>query len=449
MLTVLEHQYIAEMREDKGPEVALSSADIDELYQMGSKPGFGRLIHTERQGLRFGGYCGVISTESGTEIEVLPKITTGKESDDEKQQSRKYLLQMLDTVYNVTALSVGDANVNVVNKRRLLDVYISKFLQIVLDITHKGIKRSYIRQKGALPIVKGRLRMNEQARRMPHQQHINYVEFSEYVYDRPENRLIAYCLKLVASWTQCAENRQLARQLSIAFECVEKSSAINADFKGWSTKRDMRYYEPARQWVEMIIRYRTPYAIKGAHTGPSLMLQTDQLFEKYVGIKLRQQLNDGHDLVLQGKEVYLIHKAAEETGRYRMKPDYMIYERGNTNRPLFILDAKWKLVNHEYFLGNDNASDVKNDATPKDMSENDLRQMFVYAHKYMGGKGDLILIYPKHEKFMSSSNCFYMDHPQNKLRLWVLPFDFKTEQLLLPEEFKNVLLQDDINFPFR
>lgn len=444
-LSVLEYEFIRERlnANEDGLEAnadsrvpSLSPADIEELYSLTKKTGFGRLIQTERHGLRFGGYCGVIRTELGTEIEVLPKTTTSNADEEEKEKSRRFLIKMLNTVYDVTNLPVGEAGVNVANNRPLLEVYIAKFLQVVADITHKGIKRAYTLQQGTLPIVKGRLRMNEQSRRMPHQQHINYVEFSEYVYDRPENRLIAYCLRLVGKWTDSIENKKLTKQLSAAFECVSASTAVNADFQSWSLKRDMRYYEPAKQWVEMIIRFSTPYAIKGRHNGPSLMLQTDKLFEEYIAIKLREYMADSHDLVLQGTGIHLMREPQTNKGRYVLKPDYMFSNQG---APAAILDAKWKLVTHADF-SDENSDSSSEGLTARGMTENDLRQMFVYAHKYMKGKGDLILIYPKHNGFPKTKSYFNMnnkDLEKEQLRLWVVPFDLVSDRLLLPESLQE------------
>jgi len=53
--------------------------------------------------------------------------------------------------------------------------------------------------------------------------------------------------------------------------------------------------------------------------------------------------------------------------------------------------------------------------------------MFAYGQRYLEGKGDLALIYPKHEHFDSALEPFVF---AEDLRLWVLPFDLLTGEFV-------------------
>lgn len=57
----------------------------------------------------------------------------------------------------------------------------------------------------------------------------------------------------------------------------------------------------------------------------------------------------------------------------------------------------------------------------------DMYQLFAYGQKYMDGKGNLALIYPKHSNFSQPLPRFsYSDD----LHLWVIPFDLEQEYLV-------------------
>lgn len=74
--------------------------------------------------------------------------------------------------------------------------------------------------------------------------------------------------------------------------------------------------------------------------------------------------------------------------------------------------------------------------TTENKQNTDLYQMFAYGQKYLGGKGDLFLIYPAHEEFTKP-----IEHSfdfSDSLKLWVVPFvsDLQGKsRLIWPETF--------------
>jgi 5-methylcytosine-specific restriction enzyme subunit McrC len=55
--------------------------------------------------------------------------------------------------------------------------------------------------------------------------------------------------------------------------------------------------------------------------------------------------------------------------------------------------------------------------------------MFAYGQRYLGGAGEMALVYPQHARFPEGLPVFEFDA---RLRLWVLPFDLEQGQLVLP-----------------
>lgn len=441
MLTTYEHRLIHEVTihpEDGDDEASnaeeleeqalaqsnrLCTGDIEAFDKLRKLPGHGKLLTTELHGVRFGGYCGVILSESGKNIQVLPK-TALKDDDEDEKRAQSYLKKMIESAFHTKALEVKQGNVDTFDNMPLLDVYIAIFLEKVADITHKGLKRSYIRTQGKLQAIKGKMLMSKQCLRLPHQQHFNHLEYDLYSDDRPENKLLAYCLRLVSRWATSQILRKKAQQLKGVFADIPESSNPKDDFRAWSNKRDIAYYQPAKQWVEYIIRYQSPYALAGNITGPSLLFRTDKLFESYIMRHLPKQLINGLTLRDQVGEEHLIQISHNQKPRYAMKPDFVIYD--DEEQPQLILDAKWKIIEQFAFERGHSDSDR--------MSEDDLRQLYVYGHKYLGGKGDVVLVYPQHNAFTQPMPMFDFSEGKNELRLWVLPYDLDHGKLILPED---------------
>jgi 5-methylcytosine-specific restriction enzyme subunit McrC len=96
---------------------------------------------------------------------------------------------------------------------------------------------------------------------------------------------------------------------------------------------------------------------------------------------------------------------------FRLEPDLLIEHSGTR----WVLDTKWKRIN---------ASDRANNYG---ISQGDMYQLHAYGQKYLSGSGHIALVYPKSATFEQPLSCF---HLSNQLKLWVLPFDLDTGQII-------------------
>jgi 5-methylcytosine-specific restriction endonuclease McrBC regulatory subunit McrC len=69
-----------------------------------------------------------------------------------------------------------------------------------------------------------------------------------------------------------------------------------------------------------------------------------------------------------------------------------------------------------------------------------MDQLFAYGHKYLSGRGDVVLIYPATLTF---TKPLPVSMYTNDLRLWVLPFDLQTGQVL-GLDLAGMFASDDI-----
>nr|WP_241878043.1 McrC family protein [Psychrobacter sp. PraFG1]UNK04456.1 McrC family protein [Psychrobacter sp. PraFG1] len=120
---------------------------------------------------------------------------------------------------------------------------------------------------------------------------------------------------------------------------------------------------------------------KGKHQGISLLFPMERIFEEHVAACLNKRIAPPLQLKTQAASRYLIEAKDDisdsHKNRFMLKPDLLINHLG---KPRYVMDTKWKIIN---------SSNSQNNF---DISQSDIYQMFAYGHKYLAGKGDLVLI---------------------------------------------------------
>ncbi|EGQ7951980.1 McrC family protein [Vibrio vulnificus] len=351
-------------------------------------------------------YVGVLFTPTGEHIEVLPK--TGRKAVDREtaiSESRQMLLMMLQHLGSFRYVATNQASI--ASKRMpLLEIFIEQFLQSINRLVKRGLKSDYVTQVDNLNYQKGKLLVAQQLRRNLINKHKFYIEYDEYLINRPANRLIATALNKLASYTRSPSNQRLLRELQFAFVDVPVSKSVKQDLSALKLDRSMIDYHVPIAWAKLILEGFSPLSMKGESSALSLMFPMEAVFESYVASVLRSSLPENVALTTQARSKYLV----KHNGRaqFQLKPDLLITK---PDKSLIVLDTKWKLLDIEaYHYG---------------LSQADLYQMFAYGHKYLNGVGELYLIYPAHESFTKP-----IEHSfdfSDDLRLWVVPFVMSLE----------------------
>lgn len=153
------------------------------------------------------------------------------------------------------------------------------------------------------------------------------------------------------------------------------------------------------------------------------------LYEKYVAKLLK--IKPGLRLHIQTSQRTLIqHQPIKERDQcwFRLEPDLAIKDGCEFK---VILDTKWKLINQLQTSSRDKYG----------INQADLYQMFAYGHKYLDGRGKLVLIYPMHQKFNKILPVFKFS---DELILYAIPFDLKKGKLVeknfIEENFNSVFI---------
>jgi len=385
--------------------------------QKGKGTEFLRLISRDgKESLQVRNYVGLLQTPDGTCIEILPKISEGKE---DRKESIKLLFKMLQKVHDLPAIETTDASLDIQNNP-LIEILIGRFLKLVTNLVHKGIRSDYIRVQEQQAFMKGRLRVAQQIRQPVSKQHRFCIEYDRFSPDRPENKLIRSALDQVLKWSQNSNNQKLARELQFSFIDIEPSCQHKVNLSRWSQQRDMIYYKSLKPWVELILMTQTPWFMNNKWQGLSLLFPMEKLFEAYVGKILAEKLIRPYRIREQVSNCYLAkHK---DNNWFQLRPDFAIYNSGKIE---YILDTKWKRLN----------TSLSDSKSKYELSQGDFYQLYAYGHKYLSGQGNLFLIYPMYKKFKEPLAEFLFEE---NLSLWVVPFDLINDDLLLPVQFQSL-----------
>jgi len=166
----------------------------------------------------------------------------------------------------------------------------------------------------------------------------------------------------------------------------------------------MAHYQPLRPWCELILHRQMPLAVAGEWHGISMLFPMEKLFERYVAAALRRTLQADARLVTQAAR----HALCEHLGTpiFQLRPDMLVEHAGRR----WVLDAKWKLL------------DAADREGKYGLSQGDFYQLFAYGQKYLGGEGEMLLIYPQHSRFDGIDAAF---HFGGGLSLRVAAFDLE------------------------
>jgi 5-methylcytosine-specific restriction enzyme subunit McrC len=365
------------------------------------------LVQVEgRRWLRLDNYVGVIQAPCGTRIEVLPKTADGEGVPEARRLLRSMLEKCLDLPVRKTSESAIQAF-----DTPLTEWVMREFLEALDHLVKRGLRFEYHAVQAQEAFLRGRLDLGRQLRQPPGRQHLFQIEYDVFDADRPENRLLRSALERVNRLTRDGWNWRVSRELLLLLAQVPPSANIRADFGRWRTTRLLGHYRNVRPWCSLVLNGETPLTALGDWQGASLLFPMEKVFERYVEACLRARLAADSRLRRTASTEYLCRHRGGDW--FNLQPD-LVVERGNAR---VVLDVKWKRLDasrgdREYKYG---------------LSQADFYQLFAYGHKYQGGVGDLVLVYPETRAFPEPLPVFDLT---DRLRLWVVPFSIGMGRLV-------------------
>lgn len=369
-----------------------------------------KLLQVEgRRSLKWDSYVGVLVTPCGTRLEIVPKH---HEESDCLQKSRQLLRKLIQRALDLKPREASVASLELFDAP-LSEWVMAQFLAELDLLVKRGVRFDYHRVEEEQRFLRGQLNVVAQVRQRPGRQHYFQIRHDVFQPDRAENRLLKSALEQVAKSTKDANNWRLANELRAMLGELPTSRHIALDFRAWSTDRLMAHYQAIKPWCELILNQQMPIAVSGDWRGMSMLFPMERLFECYVEGWLRGRLEPGAELKAQASLQSLCKHAGSDM--FQLQPDLLL-EKGTQ---AWVLDTKWKKL------------DVGDRANKYGLSQGDFYQLFAYGKKYLAGRGELALIYPRTRRFDRPLPPFDFSR---ELRLWVLPFDLDADALVIPED---------------
>ncbi|HBT4844733.1 McrC family protein [Klebsiella variicola] len=398
----------------------VSEATFSWLEQLQHKwRGSSQILSREgKRFLRLGNYVGYLQSPNGESIEILPKTTL--EAPAEVVPLRQLLRRMLSASLGITPREANQAALQR-SDQPLHEWIISEFLRHLADLVRKGLRFDYhLNEDEHSAFIRGQLNVTAQMRMPPGRGtrfHVRYAEFSP---QRIENRLLRTALDWSLKMARQGQSWRQANSLSHQLEDILPICGSTTQLmRQWSDGKYLFGYRAIKPWCQLILEQMNPDFQLGSHQGISLLFPMEKLYEGWVGCGLAGALHHDYQLIEQTKSQYLLeHVPVGEKSSQRwflLKPDFLI-----TGGQTVVLDAKWKLLD----------SRADDSQRKYEISQPDLYQMFAYGQKYLRGKGNMMLIYPRHQYFATSLPVFRFDED---LSLWCVPFDLETGKLVKGE----------------
>lgn len=358
-------------------------------------------------------YVGIIETKDGTIIEILPKIHFNCPPEDKVlvNETRTKFLKMLKHLKDSPFRNIDEAHINA-NKFPLIEIFITSFLDEFEILLKKGIKQSYELIEENVFFFKGRLLVGHNLRWNLSNRSKFYVQFDEFLYDIPHNRILKSTLNFLKLRTTSARNRtRIVNYLNLLDE-IPSSDNIISDFnKITSQNRLFSQYTRLLHWSRIFLLGNSFTTYKGKNLNKAILFPMEKIFEDYVSFGLKKYINK-YDVSFQERMHHLIDEHNGKS-KFRLKPDNVLRNKDK----ILILDTKWKLI------------DENKPRENYGISSNDMYQLYAYAEKYLRNEKctvQLYLLYPQQENFTNPLKDFtyYMEIQNNEnvnLTLKVLP----------------------------
>ena len=334
----------------------------------------------------------------------------------EKQEQREsrekqIFLRMLRRFRGTNFKNLDEASIQALRNFPLLDVFISLFLDDLIELTRRGLAHGYEEVEENLLVLRGKLLLAGQLRHnLVHRERF-FVRHEIFSANRPINRLLKSTLLFLHQRSVNPDNQRRIRQARFYFEEIPKSDNITADLQRARIDRGMPLYERLLPWARLFLQGSAPATWHGSHLAISLLFPMWEIFEDYLAYRLRKELSAWIIKTQQITPTHLVEKNPQNKPEFRMKPDFVATKPGELTH---IMDAKWKQ------LGNEKEH--------HGISQNDLYQLYAYGRKFAEKNGHtpaLALLYPWNENFTKPLRFLYEDD----LRLEARPVRLDDEDI--------------------
>ena len=352
-----------------------------DIMKLSVQRGVGKIITAQN-------YVGMITMNDGTVIEILPKIYSKEEENEQK--TKKLFIDMLKSFKEFPYKNFQMSNMDI-SKMSIFEIFIRMFIDEVFYIVKRGIKSDYQRVSENKPFLKGKIDFSKQIKyNLIHKERF-FVRYNDYNTNCIENRIIKETLLYLYKFTSSSKNKKDIKILLNNFENVNTLKVYSKDdFDNLVIDRNKKYYERAIMWSEIFLFGKSFTSFSGSKISFALLFPMEKLFEKYIAKQLKLVIdNNKYSISFQDSRYHLFE---EPQKKFLIKPDIVLKDK--INNYIYVMDTKWKLLSKKF--------------SNYGISQSDIYQMYAYNKKYESR--NVTLLYPltpnidENKKIRFSSN---------------------------------------------
>lgn len=367
-IKVFEHQTIKagdELRFNRAGSSELKKVDekyiraLWKMYDEKKRPFF----TPTRGGIKFCKWVGVIKVLDLI-VEILPKADKTINFDDENEQNKwqSILIDMLRICRSLDTPSVSDASLKL-KSNAILDLYIERFIKEVNYLLHAGLIKKYRKEKTNHTALKGRLLLQKHITKNLVHKELFYISKINYDQDHLLHQILAKAIKILP--LICTNQYLISQcyQLQLNYPEVKDMKVDNSTFDKLTFDRKSEGYKSAIQIAKLLLLNYRPDVSSGSSHSIAILFDMNKLWEEYI-YRMLQKANNGKLVIHNQRSTKFWNNQSNH--RY-LKPDIVIEKAHATGEKEYVvIDTKWKNI----------YSEVKN------VSMDDLRQMFAYHHYF-------------------------------------------------------------------
>ena len=290
-----------------------------------SASGLAEAVRTADAGwweLRPGGKVGALRVGS-LDVRVAPKVDIGR------------VIFMLS--YRLRGVNWQESDVPVESADDIVHVLADMFARSVVQAIKPGLFQGYRVAEEALPVVRGRIRIDEQLKRRPGMWLPIEVSYDDFTVDTPENQVLRAALERLQRNPLVSDGtRRKLGGLLFQFADVSRLTP-GMPLPPWRITRLNRRYEMALELARLVLASSSFEHRVGEVAVDGFVLDLPKIFEDFVTVALTDALPP----LLPGSSVEGQHDTYMDTGaEVLMKPDIVWLD--SAADALAVLDAKYK-----------------------------------------------------------------------------------------------------------
>ncbi len=331
-----------------------------------------------RKGFRARGIVGVIATPD-CQLEILPKIEGGVETNISDATLRARLIHMLAVTYDLP-IEAGAITQLGWQRNTVLELLIRLFCAKLTDAIRQGMPRHYLEHQDDLTALRGRLDATRQFSTLAVSPQKLACRFDTLSPDIALNQVMRAAVTKLSRLTAAPDNQRALRELSFVYADVAEipSSALRWD--RIVLDRTNRRWRDLLSLARLFLSDRHQQTSAGTIDGHALLFEMNVLFEKYVERILSQALAGTRFRVSsQGGHRDCLYEDEGDIGRFRTRPDLIIRQGEEI---ALIIDTKWKRITRRI------------DDPKQGVSQADVYQLMAYGRLY--DCPNVMLLYPHH-----------------------------------------------------